>query len=363
MIGDPATAPERADLTFLRRRSRPRAAAPAAKPATARSSAAGQSGSGSSPAGHIDYRRPDRSRPASAPPAAAAAAAASSNSLDLSGPSTSAPSSGGGIDYSHRPNAQPRATPTAPAASSGSGVLDLSDPAPTPSRPSPPAPSSGGALDLSDRPEPATPAQAPTRRAPAESVRSDRHIVRVSGRTQRLMSVQDPTVTLTRAQSGIGQLAIEAVCSPEVGDLRLGAVYQLRSGGSGAVQHADGSRFAPSSRRPVIAGSREEYERIGIDLRQITDIDRIGVYAYSESRVELTWGGTLVATLFGGSRLELPLETLYAGRVAMLMSFYNMDGQLVVRAEMETIAGDVRETARAYGYDRITWRDERSPVD
>jgi hypothetical protein len=30
---------------------------------------------------------------------------------------------------------------------------------------------------------------------------------------------------------------------------------------------------------------------------------------------------------------------------------------------METIEGDVREAARAYGYDRITWRDDRNPAD
>ncbi|MGI8678806.1 MAG: hypothetical protein ACR2LX_09000 [Jatrophihabitans sp.] len=170
-------------------------------------------------------------------------------------------------------------------------------------------------------------------------------------------------MTLTRTQSGVGHLAIDAVCSPSVGDLRLGVAYQLRSGGTGIVQHADGNRFGPSARRPVIAGSREEYERVGIDLRQVHDIERIAVYAFSESRVELKWGGTLVVELFGGGRVELPLETLYAGRVAVLMSLYNMDGEIVVRAEMETIAGDVREATRAYGYDRITWRDERSPVD
>ncbi|MEO9140050.1 MAG: hypothetical protein ABI345_13405 [Jatrophihabitans sp.] len=177
------------------------------------------------------------------------------------------------------------------------------------------------------------------------------------------MNVQKPIVTLTRVQSGIGNLSVEAVCSSEVGDLRLGAAYQLRSGGTGTVQHADGSRFAPSSRRPVLAGSREEYERIGIDLRQIEDIERIAVYAYSESRRELNWGGTLVVNLFGGGRLELPLETLYNGRIAMLMTFSNMAGELFVRAEMETIAGDVREAVRAYGFDRITWRDDRSPIE
>ncbi len=187
-------------------------------------------------------------------------------------------------------------------------------------------------------------------------------MVRTGGTGHRLLTVHDPTVTLTRVQSGVGALEVEAVCSPEVGDVRLGAFYQLRSGGTGVVQLAGGSRFGPSSRRPVVAASHEEYEGLSIDLRQITDIERIAVYAFSESRAELTWGGTLVVSLFGGGRLELPLETLYAGRIAVLMTFYNLDGELVVRAELETVVGDVREAARAYGFDRITWRDDRSPV-
>jgi uncharacterized protein involved in tellurium resistance len=170
-------------------------------------------------------------------------------------------------------------------------------------------------------------------------------------------------VTLTRVQSGVGQLAIEAVCSSAVGDLRLGAAYQLRGGVSSTVQYAGGNRFAPSSRRPVIVAGRDEYEHLRIDLRQVRDLERLAVYAFSESRRDLQWGGTLVVTTFGGARIELPLETLFAGPIAVLASVYNLDGELVVRAEMETITGDVREAARAYGYDRITWRDDRSPVD
>lgn len=177
------------------------------------------------------------------------------------------------------------------------------------------------------------------------------------------MGVGHPTVTLTRVQSGVGELTVEAVCSPDIGDLRLGAAYQLRSGTSGIVAHADGNRFGPSSRRPVLVGSREEYERLGIDLRQTGDLERMAIFAFSESRAELTWGGTLVATLEGGGRLEIPLERLYPGRIAVLATIYNMDGELIVRAELETIAGDIREAARAYGFDRITWRDDRHPVD
>jgi uncharacterized protein involved in tellurium resistance len=186
---------------------------------------------------------------------------------------------------------------------------------------------------------------------------------RVRAGQQQLLSIKNPTVTLTRVQSGVGQLEIEAVSSPEVGDLRLGAAYQLTGGVSSTVQYAGGNRFAPSSRRPVIVAGRDEYEHLRIDLRQVRSLERLAVYAFSESRTDLTWGGTLVVTTFGGARIELPLETLFAGRAAVLMSIYNLGGELVIRAEMETINGDVRDAARAYGYDRITWRDDRNPVD
>ena len=189
------------------------------------------------------------------------------------------------------------------------------------------------------------------------------HDRRVHGGGQQLLGLTAPTVTLTRVQSGIGQLEIEAVCSAAVGDLRLGAAYQLADGTSSTVQYADGNRFGPSSRDPVLVAGRDSYEHVRIDLRHARELERMTIYAFSESRSELTWGGTLVVTTFGGGRIELPLETLQPGRVAVLMSIYNLAGEFVIRAEMETIHdGDVREAARAYGYDRITWRDERSPA-
>jgi uncharacterized protein involved in tellurium resistance len=182
------------------------------------------------------------------------------------------------------------------------------------------------------------------------------------GRVQ-LLGVGDPVARLTRVQSGIGQLSIEAACSADVGDLRLGAAYQLTDGTSSTVQYAaGGNRYAPSSRRPVIVGGQDEFEHLRVDLRQTPGLARMSVYAFSESRTPLRWGGTLVITTFGGGRAELPLEALYAGTTAVLVSVYNVGGELIVRAEMETIVGDVREAARAYGYDRITWRDDRNPV-
>ena len=313
MIPDPATAPPRPDLPFLRHRAKPRPPAP---------TPAAQFVAGRGP------HPPHGHHPA--PPAPAP-------SLDLSRPAAPAPA-------------------PAPASSS----LDLSRPA------TPAVPVTTGSLDLSDPPAaapPATgPATAPARAAaPALRVHRDR---RVAAGQQQLLTVTTPTVTLTRVQSGVGHLEIEAVCSPEVGDLRLGAVYQLATGENSTVQYAGGERFAPAkARRPVLLAGRDAYEHLSIDLRQVRRLERLAVYAFSESRTPLTWGGTLVATTFGGARIELPLESLYEGTVAVLMSIYVLDGELVIRAEMETITGDVREAARAYGYDRITWRDDRHPVD
>lgn len=274
MIGDPATAPPRTDLPFLRHRTARRPATTAARPdkvpAVPTSTA------------------PAAARPAAVPPVV-------SSSLDLSEPSAPA-----------------TAAPTAAAAKA------------------------------------------------APRVHVDR---RLQGGGQHLLNLAAPTVTLTRVQSGIGQLEIEAVCSSAVGDLRLGAAYQLRDGTTSTVQYAGGNRFAPSSRRPVIVAGRDDYEHLRLDLRQARELERMAVYGFSESRAELRWGGTLVTTTFGGARIELPLETLLPGRVAVLLSIYNVDGEFVIRAEMETVLdGDVREAARAYGYDRITWRDDRSPA-
>ncbi len=324
MIADPTSAPPRPDLTFLRRRSRPKTPPPA--PALSEFI--------TGHATHHAHHEP--------------AAPAATGSLDLSAPAAASP----------------------PAAASGS--LDLSAPASPPPAPASPPPTppaapiryehpATGSLDLSDPPAAAAPTAAAA--APARSGARVHDDVRIRAGAQHLLSIKAPTVTLTRVQSGVGQLEIEAVCSPELGDLRLGAAYQLRDGTTSTVQYSGGNRFAPSSRRPVIVAGRDEYEHLRIDLRQSRALERLAVYAFSESRTELTWGGTLLVTTPGGARIELPLETLYAGRVAVLMSIYNLDGEFVIRAEMETITGDVREAARAYGYDRITWRDDRAPVD
>lgn len=172
-----------------------------------------------------------------------------------------------------------------------------------------------------------------------------------------------PTVTLTRMQSGIGTLVIEAACSAEVGDLRLGAAYELSDGTTSTMQLTQGERFAPArAKRPILVGSHERFERISIDLRQVRRLRRLVIYAFSEARKPLAWGGTLITTTYGGARVEVPLETLQGGTVAVLQSAYVVAGECVLRAEMQSLYGDVREAARAYGFDKITWLDDRTPV-
>jgi hypothetical protein len=39
-----------------------------------------------------------------------------------------------------------------------------------------------------------------------------------------------------------------------------------------------------------------------------------------------------------------------------------VDGEFVLRAENEKVGGAVREAARMFGYDRITWADDSTPV-
>ena len=81
-----------------------------------------------------------------------------------------------------------------------------------------------------------------------------------------------------------------------MGDLRIGAAYQLADGHSSLVSRIGGQpATAPrNSRRPVIAARAEQYERLLVDLRQNRQLDRLVVYGFSESGGQLNWGGTLV---------------------------------------------------------------------
>jgi uncharacterized protein involved in tellurium resistance len=245
-------------------------------------------------------------------------------------------------------DAAPVARP-APASMTGSATsLDLSPAAPPPSaRPVPPSGRTQPPAIITRRtvpvwPEPRTRPGVPT-----------------------ILTPQSPTVTLTRVQSGVGTLLFEAAAAAGVGDLRLGCVYQLRSGRSSTVQHHAGRRFAPpgETRRPILLAARQQFERVALDLRQVTDLERAVMYAFSGDGVQLRWGGSLVVTTFGGDRIEMAIDLPPSDAVAVLASLYNVRGQLVLRSEMDLIGRTIREACRGYGFDRITWLDDATPVD
>jgi hypothetical protein len=173
-----------------------------------------------------------------------------------------------------------------------------------------------------------------------------------------------PTVTLTRVQSGVGALVIEAACSPAIGDLRLGCAYQLTSGATSVVQHATGLRTAPhQGLRPLLLAQRGQFEKVTVDLVQVRDLERLAVYAFSESGGQVAWGGTLVVETLGGSRVEVPLVMSPSAGVLMILTAYQVDGELVLRAETQELAPAIQQACLGFGYDRITWLDPRTPVD
>ena len=246
-----------------------------------------------------------------------------------------------------RHRSAPAAAPSAPSAPSAPFESPASPPVAAP-----PAARSSLDLDASAPAAPGRPAATPGR-VPR----------RVRSGQQTILTHKEPAVRLNRLQSGVGTLTIEAICSPVVGDVRIGAAYQLADGTSSIVQHASGiAAGPPGSKHALLSVYRHEYDGLTVDLRQSRALRRLVVYAFSESGRAITWGGTLVTTTFGGARIEIPLELGQHQGPAVLMSLYNVDGEYVLRAELELIAGEVREATRAFGYDRITWADSRTPV-
>lgn len=174
-----------------------------------------------------------------------------------------------------------------------------------------------------------------------------------------------PEVVLDRRQSAVGTLTIDAVVGADVGDLRLGAAYQLTSGLASTVQHSTGRRFGPAGerQRPVLLASRGPGERLELDLRQLRDLERVVVYAFSGNGAPLQWGGTLRITTFGGARIEIPLDQPPSAVVTVVAAIYQVNGELVIRAERDLAGRTVKEACRAYGFDRISWLDDQTPVD
>lgn len=178
-----------------------------------------------------------------------------------------------------------------------------------------------------------------------------------------VLTREHPTVVLTAVQSGVGALTVHAACSDSVGDLRLACAYQLRSGHSSLASYARGLRTAPAeSRRPLILSARNQYDRIALDLRQVCDLERLVVLAFSESGAALHWGGALIVETVGGARVDVPLDREPAAGILVALSVSNVGGELVLRDEHELVTGTLRDACLAHGFERITWVDPFTPL-
>lgn len=158
-------------------------------------------------------------------------------------------------------------------------------------------------------------------------------------------------VALNRIQSGIGLLTIEATWP----DARLGCAYALVGGQSSIVCHSAGIVSAPrTGRNPIILARRQKFDRLTVDLGQSRRLARMIVYGVAGV-------GSLVVTTSGGARIEVPANGSTHGSMVFL-ALYNVDGELVVRAEPANDAAGARKACDAYGFDRISWLDDDNPV-
>jgi hypothetical protein len=98
---------------------------------------------------------------------------------------------------------------------------------------------------------------------------------------------------------------------------------------------------------------------VTVDLRQVSGLRRLLVYATTAAEHLMEWQGTLVVSTLGGQKLYLPCSGTSPSLV--LMSIYNVDGHLVIRAEDEPVPGPPQQVCEAYDYDHVLWRDGFTP--
>jgi hypothetical protein len=187
-----------------------------------------------------------------------------------------------------------------------------------------------------------------------------------------VLSPSNPAVTLSRLSSGIGTLSLHAAVSPALGDIVLTCAYELlgEPGNPGEVGQiyssvlaGDGpTRAAPAEgRRPVLVYGRDQFQRISVDLRQVRQVRRLLVLTATRHGAPIEWTGTLILSTHGGARVEIALDQLGNTPAGVVLALFQVDGELIARAELEQ-ARSVREACLQFGYDAITWIDDRTPL-
>ncbi|WP_460493485.1 hypothetical protein [Dactylosporangium cerinum] len=176
---------------------------------------------------------------------------------------------------------------------------------------------------------------------------------RTQGAAPTVLSPRQPSVQLTRLQSGIGTLTFEAAWSPDEGFV-LGCAYQMDSGWSSVLRQ--GETFGP-----LVLDRRAGHQRLRLDLLHGRHLQRLIVFGVPAVDPGPHWAGTLLIGTHGQARIEVPVQPPPPGPT-VLLSLYNVDGELVLRAEAQTVPGRIRDACLAFGYDRIAWRDADTAI-
>ena len=183
---------------------------------------------------------------------------------------------------------------------------------------------------------------------------------RVTAQQPLILTPPMPAAVLTRVQSGVGRLTVTARWNSPLaaGPVAAGLVvaYRKTTGEARLLSPLDGPYLESDN---VRLDHRAGAPVLTVDLLRVRAIDRL-LLACLAPASPLT--GALILTTYGGSRVDLPV-TLPAGfGAAALMTAYQVDGELVLRAEQDPVGGTVRDACLAYGYDRFTWLNPNTPV-
>jgi hypothetical protein len=191
--------------------------------------------------------------------------------------------------------------------------------------------------------------------APAPATRRTAPVRRATAEQPQTLSPQLPTTVLTRLQAGVGMLTVTARWGA-AGAAGLFVAYRRSTGENRLLSPLDGPYLQADN---VRLDHRPAAPVLTVDLLHIRTVDRLLIGCLPAAGPVT---GALIITTHGGSRVDLPVSAGGRPPVAVLMTAYNVDGELVLRAEQDAVDGTLQAACLAYGYDRFTWLDPQTPV-
>ena len=174
---------------------------------------------------------------------------------------------------------------------------------------------------------------------------------------RRILTERKPVVQLTRMQSAAGALEARiAIQNPS--EVILGCVFETSDCRESVVLPGL-SQQGPDPRSPIF---RATTSGVAVNLRRITSIHRLLLFAVATGRRKQLPSGTVILTTYGKTRLELPVIAGPSLDAKALMTAYAVEGRLVIRAEHDSHSDTLQQICGAYGYIELSWRDPFTPL-